>query len=1171
MLRFCFGASGSGKSTGLYSEVIKRSIENPKGSYYIIVPDQFTMQTQKDVVKMHPSHAIMNIDVLSFGRLSHRIFEELSISSFSVLDDLGKSLVLRRVADILGAKLPVIGKNMHKPGYIDEVKSTISEFMQYGISDEALLVLEEKSASKGALNSKIKDLRLLYSEFLKYIEGKYITAEETLDVLCRNIPVSNLMKDSVIVFDGFTGFTPIQYRVIKALLEVAREVVVSLTISPDCDPYDGKYEEQELFMLSKKTVLDLEKLEYSGNMSFDAWRNTRNQEMKAGAQGDIFIKESPVKRLANNKPLSFLEQNLFRYKTAKYQGGQDSICIYTASSPLEEVRQTFIKISDLVREKGYEYRDIALVCGGLDNYSDNLEEEARKFNIPVYIDKNSSLLLNPFIEYITSAINIVISGYKYEDVFHYMRSGMTSFPPEDIDLLENYVRALGIKGRKQWEDKFLRRMPKKFKASSRNKDSEKEILLLEKLEGMREQISSNLKPLFDSKRGTVREITQALLTVIENEKCSEKLDAYKEKFKACGNEKKAREYEQVYDKILNLLKQMDELLGDEVLDLTEYRDILNAGFSEIEVGTIPQDVDRIIVGDIERTRLREVKVLFLIGVNDGYIPSGAGSGGLLSDIDRQFLLELDTGVELAPTPRQQMYIQRLYLYMNLTKPTDRLYLSYSELGADGKSLRPAYLIPKLLGMFPSLEVQRPEDGIFEDQLVTTSDSFDKLSEMIRKYALGILGDSEKENFITLYRTLEQLCIEDSETIKKITDAAFKRYEDKPLSRMVALSLYGANLENSVSRLEQFAGCCYAHFLKYGLRVEERKEYEFNAADLGNVFHEVLEKYTYEVMKGPKKWADVTKEESDELLNRILTECITGYGETILMSSARNQYMAERIRRILTRTVDTLKYQVSKGHFEPAFVEMDFRDAGNIDEINVTLSEDEKNNILTSMKLHGRIDRVDLYEDPDHVYVKVIDFKSSGHKFNVAALYYGLQLQLVMYMNVATAAIKKNRGGKDTIPAAVLYYHVDDPMAEGKQDLQPDDINKAIKDKLRTTGLVNENIDVINLLDDGLNGKSDVIPVELKKDGTVSARSTTVTLDDYKAISGFVDSKIKEFGNRILNGEIKVNPYEMGERSSCTYCSYRSICGYDEKIEGYSMRQLDISSDEAMENIRNQNN
>ena len=237
MLRFCFGASGAGKSTRIYQEIIKRSFEEPDTDFLIIVPDQFTMQTQKDVVKMHPSHAIMNIDVLSFGRLSHRVFEETGHGSFSVLDDVGKTLVLRHVADMLGDRLPVLGGNMHRPGYIDEVKSTISEFMMYGIGDQELELLLEKSSKKGALCSKLKDLRLLYSEFLKYIDGKFITTEETLDVLCRALPESALIRDSVIVFDGFTGFTPIQYRVIKELLSLSREVIVTLTISGRDDPY----------------------------------------------------------------------------------------------------------------------------------------------------------------------------------------------------------------------------------------------------------------------------------------------------------------------------------------------------------------------------------------------------------------------------------------------------------------------------------------------------------------------------------------------------------------------------------------------------------------------------------------------------------------------------------------------------------------------------------------------------------------------------------------------------------------------------------------------------------------------------------------------------------------------------------------------------------------------
>ena len=1186
MLRFCFGASGAGKSTRIYEEIINRSMEDPGTDYLIIVPDQFTMQTQKDVVKMHPSHAIMNIDVLSFGRLSHRVFEETGHGSFSVLDDVGKTLVLRLVADMLGERLPVLGGNMHRPGYIDEVKSTISEFMMYGIGDEELLLLEEKSIRKGALYSKLKDLRLLYSEFLKYIEGKYITTEETLDVLTRALPKSTLIRDSVIVFDGFTGFTPIQYRVIKELLALSKELIVSLTIDPRDNPYAESFGEQELFMLTKKTVRDLERLEFdvqrengSTITDFSVFRQLRHQEMAKGSlQGDIFIKDETNARHRGNDALLYLERSLFRYKNAPFTGNNNSVFIYEATNLAEEVRQTMIKIKDLVRTKGYAYRDIALVCGSLEAYGEQIDRAAKRFDIPVYVDQNTSIMLNPFIEYITSALNIVISGYKYEDVFHYMRSGLTSFDMADTDLLENYVRSLGIRGEKAWEDKFLRRMPKRFKKyADPKKRSEKDLLDLEKLEGMREAINSHLSGLFKVKNATAKEIIKALRAVIDNNNSREKLEGYKQRFEAEGNLKKAREYDQIYNKVMALFDQIEGLIGDEKLEISEFKDIVTAGIGEISVGTIPQDVDRIIVGDIERTRLKEVKVLFFVGVNDGNIPSNVGGGGILSDIDRQFLIDLGTEVEFAPTPRQQMYIQRLYLYMNLTKPTDRLYLSYAELSGDGKSQSPAYLIPKLLSMYEGLTVTRPEDDSLEDQLASKKDGIYTLSTLLCNYARG---QSSSENL--RYISVLSKAVSDEagkDLLGRLTEEAFKHYESLPLSKAIAVALYGATLENSVSRLEQFASCAYAHFIRYGLRPMEREDYEFDASDLGNVFHKVLEKYTGQIIDKKIDWKTLSKEDSDKMLNDALTECVDAYGDSILRSSARNQFMIDRIRRILLRTVDTLKYQMTKGSFEPAYVEMSFEEAGSIDDINIALSEDEKHVITERMKLNGRIDRVDLYEDPEHVYVKVMDFKSSGHKFNVASLYYGLQLQLVMYMNVASAVQKKLSPGKEVVPAAILYYHVTDPVVDGKEGMITDDINKAVIDKLKMTGLVNENMDIVKLLDKDISGTSDIIPVMIKKDGEFGARSQTATREEYQAISSFVGRKIKEFGKNILDGDISVNPYVRDSSDSCTYCSYRSICGYDERIKGYKKRNLDLTPEEALsiivseagENADNNNN
>ena len=254
-LRFFFGPSGAGKSYQIYKEMIKRSMENPGQNFLIIVPDQFTMQTQKELVTLHERGGIMNIDVLSFGRLSHRIFEEVGGQEIPVLDDTGKSLVLQRVAASIKDKLPMLGAHLHKQGYIHEVKSAISEFMQYGIGTEDIPELISFAEKRGALYYKLKDLEVLYRSFIEYISGHFITKEEKLDVLRKAMHKSHVVKDSVVVFDGFTGFTPIQNRLIQELMKYAREVVVSVTIGGEEDPYKPGGE-QKLLHLSKKTVQD---------------------------------------------------------------------------------------------------------------------------------------------------------------------------------------------------------------------------------------------------------------------------------------------------------------------------------------------------------------------------------------------------------------------------------------------------------------------------------------------------------------------------------------------------------------------------------------------------------------------------------------------------------------------------------------------------------------------------------------------------------------------------------------------------------------------------------------------------------------------------------------------------------------------------------------------------
>lgn len=1131
-LRFCFGPSGSGKSHRIYEEIMQRAAEEPGRNFLIIVPDQFTMQTQKDLVMRSDRDGILNIDVLSFGRLSHRILEEVGTKEMPVLDDTGKSLVLQKVAADLKEQLPAMGSLLHKQGYIHEVKSAISEFMQYGISTQDMDKLITNAQKRGALAMKLKDLKTLYRGFQDYIRDHFITTEETLDVLRRSLSKSKILKGSVVVFDGFTGFTPIQNRLIQELMRVCAETIVTVTIGVGEDPYkmDG---EQKLFHLSKKTVADLEKL-------------AAEAEVERGE--DLFVKGGP-NRFAKAPALHYLEQNLFRYQYEPYAGEQQEIHMFEALSPREEVHQTALYIRHLIREQGMTYRDIAVVIGDLEGYASYVETEFGQLEIPCFLDRTRGIVLNPMIEYIKSALQLYIKDFSYDTVFHFLRSGMADISREEIDELENYVIRTGARGYRTYSRLFTRRTEELQGNAEGSEQAEEKTM--ERLNRIRQQFMDAVEILHMGSQEKAGDYVSHLYDFLEQNQVQQKLLNYQQQFEKEGDLSRAREYAQIYRLVMDLLDQVYELLGEEEISRQEFADILEAGFGEITVGTIPQNVDRIVVGDMERTRLKQVKVLFFLGVNDGSIPKNASKGGIISDMDREFLIE--SGTEMAPSPRQQMYIQRLYLYLNMTKPSEQLYLSYAKVNSEGKGIRPSYLIDTVRKLFPAMSVEYPQNRSRLEQIEGRQEGARYLAEELREYVEGTLPEEERQDFYLMYRAYEA----DAAGRDLLTRAAFRRYRESGLSRIVARALYGQQLENSVSRLETYAACACRHFLQYGLSLQEREEFGFEASDMGTVYHAVLENFAGKLAESNLTWWDFTEDFAAKAVKESVEAYAAIYGETVLYSSARNEYAITRMSRILTRTVLTLQKHLKQGSFQPDDYELSFRFAEDLDSIHVDLSEDEK------MHLQGRIDRIDVAEDAEHVYVKVIDYKSGNRKFDLAALYYGLQLQLVVYMNAAMEMESRKHPDKEIVPAALLYYHIDDPTIETPVELTDEQINEQILAKLRMNGVVNSDPRVVERLDRYMQDKSVVIPVEKKKDGSFSARSGVLSREEMQLISSYVDAKIRSIGREILDGKIAANPYEKGNEEACTYCAYKKVCGFDGSIPGYEKRQLEDLDKQAL--------
>ena len=541
-----------------------------------------------------------------------------------------------------------------------------------------------------------------------------------------------------------------------------------------------------------------------------------------------------------------------------------------------------------------------------------------------------------------------------------------------------------------------------------------------------------------------------------------------------------------------------------------------------------------------------------MGVNDGNIPKSSTKGGIISDVDREFLS--GSGMELAPSPRQQMYIQRFYLYLNLTKPSEFLCLSYARVNSEGKTLRPSYLIDVVKQLFPEISVEQPWNRPVMEQIVTPKEGIRYLAEGLREYVeegISRLSEEELYSLYVAYREREGY----RQQTELLTRAAFMRHRETGLAKAVARAVYGSHLLNSVSRLETYAACAYKHFLQYGLSLKEREEFAFEAVDMGNVFHGVLDEFARRLEESEYTWLDFPEEFGRENITQAMENFTANYSAGVLYSSARNEYAITRMNRVMLRTVNTLQNHLQKGDFVPEGHEIAFHFADNMDSVNITLTDEEK------MRLQGRIDRIDTAEDEEHVYVKVIDYKSGNRQFDLTAVYYGLQLQLVVYMNAAMEIEAKKHPDKEVVPAALLYYHVEDPLVETSGELSPEEINEQLLQKLRMNGVVNGDANIIEKLDRYIGDKSHVIPVEKKKDGTFSARSSIMSREELQLVSSYVNSKIQEIGREILNGNKKIAPYEKGMMSACTYCAYKKVCGFDPAIPGYRKRKLEEFSQE----------
>lgn len=1103
-IRYILGISGSGKTQLCIEEMLKAQSENKTNTLIYIVPEQFSLSSEKRLLQNSDSKSLIQIKVLSFKNLAYHLFSETGGINKKILEDSGKTMLLRKIAYELSDELVFYNTSIDKQGFLENLSHTITEFFQYGITLEVLYDMIMKLKNNQSLFSKSTDLYLIYKNYLEYIQKEYISTDETLDILAQKINDSEFLNNSEIWIDSFSGFTPQEYKVLGQLAKKSKRINIALSLNSNKIDYE-KINPFDPYFETKNTIKKL---------------NEISEENKFIIEKPLFIKDNL--RHKNNDELLFLEKNYFKFHETYYNKKVENINISALSNKYQEINSAAENILTLVRDKNYKYKDIGVILGSED-YKQAVKGIFNQFNIPYFIDDKIDIMSHPLTELILSSVDIINSNWSYESIFRFLKTNFTDIDAEEINLIENYVLAYGIKGRK-W---FLPHWD--FGFDKRNEFDENDINYI------KDCITEALKPLTsginNKTKYSIKSLSEKVFNLLYSLNVTDKLNSWILSAKENRRDLLVYEHSQIWSIITEMFDKLVEILGHEKVTINEYLKILKSGLASCDMGFIPPVQDQIIIGDVERTRLSEIKSLFILGVNEGNIPEYKEDTGIFSEDERDLILK--SGVEIAPGIKRKLCQDQFSIYSFLTKPSENLYLSYSLGDIDGSPKRPSSIIDRIKNMFPLIEVKYEENNCSYsvDEISAPSPAFEKLTMILSKYVEG-------ENLPDIYKDAYMWFSDDSkfsDRINSIKKGLLKNDPKDYINVKSAKKLYGSEIYSSVSKLEKFTKCPFSFFVEYGLKAKERKVYKISTPDLGNLFHSVLEDFSNTIEKDNLNWKELNKNQINKYVNNSVDNIVPKISSEILLSTSRYKYVTERIKRITKRSVWALSEHIKAGLFTPLGYEIGFGAGEKLPPIIIELQDNSK------IILTGKIDRIDILDSEGKKYVKILDYKSYDKKYSIQDIYYGMQLQLILYLD---SFLKKGNNilEGDLLPGGMFYFKIDDPILKFNYMLSEDRIDEQILKAFKLNGLLLNDKTVLTALEKEFLNNPDEISISKIK--SIKRTSELASMEQFNNLREYVSEIIKDIGDEIINGNVKVEPFKKGVDTGCKYCLFKSICSFE---------------------------
>ena len=1074
-LQFVFGRAGTGKSRYCYNE-IKENI-NTKNKIYIITPEQFSYMAEKKLLETIEKQAVINAEVITFNRMAERINTEIGGKTEKQITKSSKAMLIYSILKENKKNFTYLGNSSEN---LSLAIKGITEFKKHGIKTEDIEQNIESIEDK-ELKLKLQDMKKIYAEYENKLQNEYIDEDDKLTKLAKNLEQSKMFDNSYIYIDEFAGFTYQEYEILRNLMKKAKKITITSCIDSKEDNL-----ETSIFYPNRKVV---------------------DKVVKIAEEERIEIEEPRI--LENtyrfkNEELKHLEANIYENRYVKYSKNLENISLFLSANPYSEIEYIAKQIVKLVRNENYKYSDISIITKNVESISSIAKAVFSKYNIPLYIDGKDELSQNIAIKYVLGILEIFAKNWSQESVLGYIKLGFCNIEKQEIYKIENYIKKWGIRGQKKYKEEW------KFDDNA------------EEINNIKEKVVNPLFKLKDklNKQNTAYEISKEIYTFLEENDFYNKLN---EKIAILENHnelKRANDYKLSIENLIGVLDEIVVFFKDENITFEKYSELLKTGLGYRELGSIPQTIEQVVLGDVDRSRSHKVKAVFILGMNDGVFPSVNKNEGFFNDKDRETLKTL--GLELAKGTVEMLFDEEFNIYKALTTAEEKLFLSYNSANQDGASLRSSAIITKIKKMFPNLKEQSDVVKKYTE-ISSPNSTFDELLYNLREYKNGEQINTE---WFEAYKWYE----ENNEWKNKLENALKGlNYTNKAeqINKENVDKLYGTTLKTSISQLEKYKECPFSFHLKYGLKLKEAEEFKLKSIDTGSFMHDVVDTFFEEVKQEDLK--TLTKEEIQKIVYEIIEQKLNLKKNAIFTSTPKFIVLTNRLKKVISESIYYIVYQMQNSDFNILGNEVEF--TKKIDNIEIT----------------GKIDRIDCAENEEGSFIRIIDYKSSSKSLDLNKMVSGLQIQLLTYIDIMTEQTNKE-------PVGMLYFNLIEPIISKNKNLSDEEIEEEIRKAFRMKGLILSDIKIIKMMDNKLEaGASKIIPVALDKSGEISkTRSSVITKEEFTSLQKKIRKLIKQISEEILNGNIEIKPtYNAKQKkATCEYCPYKTICGFNPKKNAY---------------------